>query len=118
ELGERGDEIAQRVGLGLADRGVEAAAAASRGDGVPQADFRREQGLEASFIAEWFEGCVDDPADEVTEAVLRLGVGALRGERLLGRKAAEDEDPGIGADDGGEGRFSQRLLALPGPRGW
>src|SRR5690606_8041500 len=83
QFGERGDEIGQRVGLGLADRGVEAAVAAGRGNGVPQPDFGGEQGLEAGLVVERIQLFLDYPPDEVPEAVLRVRVVSPRFERFL-----------------------------------
>ena len=74
QLGQRGGEFGERVGLGLADRGVEAAGAMRRGDGVPQADFRRRAARRGALVIERLELDADDLADQVPEAVLRMRI--------------------------------------------
>ena len=98
----------------LADRGIEASAPASRGDRVPQRDAPRFQRRESGLVAQPHEVDPDRLAHQMPEAVLRMRVVAPRRERGLARQAAEDQDPGVGCGNRGEGGLA-RQNALPSP---
>ncbi len=100
--------------LRLADRGVETSLAAGGCDRVPQRDPRLAERSEALFVRERDEVATDRVADQVPEAVLRMGVVAPLGERDFARQAAEDEDARVGRGQRRERELAgQNVVPLP-----
>ena len=87
------------VVLGGADRLVETAGPAGRGDDVPQPDAALGEPRQALLVAQRLQLLADGCAKQPPELVGRVRILALRRERGIAGQAAEDEQARIGPRD-------------------
>ncbi|ANY19537.1 hypothetical protein A6F68_01013 [Tsuneonella dongtanensis] len=96
---------------GFANGRIQAAFATRGGDRVPQGNTGGLQRIESLLVRKVGDVAADDVADEVPEAVLRMGVIPSGGEGRVARQAAKDQDTCVAGGDGREGGLADAQLA-------
>ena len=85
------EQMLDPVVFGFANRLVEAAATACRGDDVPQADTPRGEELEPLLVRKRLQLIADHASEKAPELVGRVGIITPRGKRCFSRQAAQAE---------------------------
>jgi phosphatidylinositol alpha 1,6-mannosyltransferase len=110
KLSEIGQQVLDLIVIGLADRLVEAAGPACRGDYVPKADASIGKPGEPFHIGELLQFLLDRAPEEPPELVGRMGIIAACGKGSIARKATENEESSVASSDQRQSIFDAQEL--------